>query len=291
MHLRRALRYSEFIRDLGMPHPIQLAVQKNGPLLRREFCQGEIDSRSDLPAFRHHVRRITAFGRDIVRQLRSPIWRAKIENQVHQNPVDPGSKRGFGFEILESFPGLRERLGNKIMSLVLRTRQLPRQAQQPVLVEAVERLELCLLIHFYIVRHRASKKVYTHFSMASKKYQKVSLRSGTPPFVVPTTDGKLIEEFFGASNGHGDFSVAHMVAPPGWGEPAQTPDFDEITIIIRGRKKIEVDGDEIILGPGETLLTKKGARVTYSNPFDEEVEYWAVCMPAFSVEKAFREDN
>ena len=40
------------------------------------------------------------------------------------------------------------------------------------------------------------------------------------PFVVPTSDGKLIEEFLGlASINAGDFSFAHMSAPPGWGEP------------------------------------------------------------------------
>ena len=49
------------------------------------------------------------------------------------------------------------------------------------------------------------------------------------PFVVPTTDGKLIEEFFGlASTGHDGFSVAHMVAPPGWSEPQQVPCLDVI---------------------------------------------------------------
>ena len=34
------------------------------------------------------------------------------------------------------------------------------------------------------------------------------------PFVVPTTDGKLIEEHVGqVANGENNLSVAHMVAP------------------------------------------------------------------------------
>ena len=39
------------------------------------------------------------------------------------------------------------------------------------------------------------------------------------PFVVPTDDGKLIEEHFGQSSIQADLSLAHMVAPPGWSEP------------------------------------------------------------------------
>jgi hypothetical protein len=38
-------------------------------------------------------------------------------------------------------------------------------------------------------------------------------------------------------------------------------------------------------------MIKKGARIKYSNPFDEEAEYWSVCMPAFSIDAVNREDN
>lgn len=111
------------------------------------------------------------------------------------------------------------------------------------------------------------------------------------PFVVPTTDGKLIEEHFGkVATGEGAFSVAHMVAPPGWSEPFQTPDFDEVTILIEGKKQIEVEGEVVVLNPGESLLIKKGTRVRYSNPFAETANYWSICVPAFSMDSVRRED-
>jgi len=112
------------------------------------------------------------------------------------------------------------------------------------------------------------------------------------PFVVPTTDGKLIEEHFGRviSNEPG-LSIAHMVAPSGWSEPFQNPEFDEYTMIIRGRKQIEIDGEIVTLKVGESLLVRKGARVRYSNPFEEEAEYWSVCVPAFSIDLVNREEN
>ncbi len=112
------------------------------------------------------------------------------------------------------------------------------------------------------------------------------------PFVVPTTDGKLIEEHVGlSSNGHKQLSIAHMFAPPGWSEPHQTPEFDEYTLVSRGKKLIEVDGEQVILEGGQSLLIKSGTRVRYSNPFDEECEYWSVCLPAFSIEAVNREAN
>ena len=112
------------------------------------------------------------------------------------------------------------------------------------------------------------------------------------PFVVPTTDGKLIEEHVGRviSNEPG-LSIAHMVAPSGWIEPFQNPEFDEYTMLVRGRKQIEIDGETITIEVGESLLVRKGARVRYSNPFEEEAEYWSVCVPAFSLDLVNREEN
>jgi mannose-6-phosphate isomerase-like protein (cupin superfamily) len=111
------------------------------------------------------------------------------------------------------------------------------------------------------------------------------------PFIVPTTDGKLIEEHVGkATDGNEKISIAHMVAPPGWGEPFQKPGFDEYTLVSRGKKMIEADGNEIVLEAGQSILIKKDTRVRYSNPFGEECEYWSVCLPAFTIETVHRED-
>ncbi len=81
-----------------------------------------------------------------------------------------------------------------------------------------------------------------------------------------------------------------MVAPPQWSEPHQRPQFDEITIVVRGQKRFEVDGDIIELSAGESLLIKAGARVRYSNPFDADCEYWSICVPAFSMDTVNREE-
>ena len=112
------------------------------------------------------------------------------------------------------------------------------------------------------------------------------------PFVGPTNDGKLIEEHVGlASTGDKRLSIAHMIAPPGWSEPHQTPAFDEYTLVSRGKKLVEADGEQVILEAGQSILIKSGTRVRYSNPFYEECEYWSVCLPAFSIEGVNREES
>lgn len=111
------------------------------------------------------------------------------------------------------------------------------------------------------------------------------------PFVVPTTDGKLIQEHWGNSTGNSEISIAHMIAPPHWSEPHQTPDFDEFTIIIRGKKQFEIDGELVVLEAGQSILIQKGARIRYSNPFEEECEYLAICLPAFSMDLVNREED
>ena len=109
-------------------------------------------------------------------------------------------------------------------------------------------------------------------------------------FIVPTTDGKLIEEIWGETTGNNDISIAHMVAPPGWKEPFQKPNFDEFTYIISGKKQFEIEGETVILEKGQSIRIEKGARVRYSNPFEEICEYMAICLPAFSMELVNREE-
>lgn len=110
------------------------------------------------------------------------------------------------------------------------------------------------------------------------------------PFIVPTTDGKVIEEHFGkASTQDQNLSIAKMVAPPGWSEPFQTPEFDEYTFIVKGKKQFIIDEEIIILKAGQSIKIEKKTRVQYSNPFKEECEYLAICLPAFDFEKVHRE--
>jgi mannose-6-phosphate isomerase-like protein (cupin superfamily) len=113
------------------------------------------------------------------------------------------------------------------------------------------------------------------------------------PTRIPVPGGKVIDEYVGrVSTGTEALSVAHMVAPGGWSEPAQQPEFDEVTVVLRGLVHVEVvDGDasrSLEVPAGQAVVTKAGERIRYSTGA-EETEYVAVCLPAFSPEAAHRD--
>lgn len=111
------------------------------------------------------------------------------------------------------------------------------------------------------------------------------------PFVVPTTDGKLIEEHHGrVATQNEAISIAHMIAPPHWSEPFQTPEFEEYTYIISGKKQFIIEGETVVLEAGQSIRIAEHTRVQYSNPFDEACEYISVCQPAFDFTKVHREE-
>ena len=94
---------------------------------------------------------------------------------------------------------------------------------------------------------------------------------------------KQIQEFAGLINsGHGSVSVARMVSPAGWIEPGQRPDFEEITVVLKGMLKVEHEGGSIEVRAGQAVVTSPGEWVRYSSPESDGAEYVAVCIPAFS---------
>lgn len=112
------------------------------------------------------------------------------------------------------------------------------------------------------------------------------------PFVAPTDDGKLIMEHFGiSSDGNSQISIAHMVAPVGWIEPFQTPEFDEYTLVLKGQKQIVIEDETVVLEAGQSIKIKKNTRVQYSNPFMVACEYISICLPAFTMDGVYREDK
>tara|TARA_B100001059_G_scaffold220350_1_gene242296 strand:- start:2329 stop:2688 length:360 start_codon:yes stop_codon:yes gene_type:complete len=112
----------------------------------------------------------------------------------------------------------------------------------------------------------------------------------TSPCEIPASQNKVIEEHFGlASDGNDKISIAQMTAPSGWTEPYQTPNFDEFTLVISGKKQIIIGDKKIVLKAGQSIKVFKNSRVQYSNPFSKPCKYISICTPAFSPKAANRE--
>ena len=93
---------------------------------------------------------------------------------------------------------------------------------------------------------------------------------------------KVIEEFVGRVNSATEaVSVARMISPSGWSEPGQTPEFDEVTVVLRGELQVESHAGVHHISAGQAIIIQRGEWVRYSTPSPEGAEYIAVCLPAF----------
>jgi mannose-6-phosphate isomerase-like protein (cupin superfamily) len=101
---------------------------------------------------------------------------------------------------------------------------------------------------------------------------------------------KLIDEYIGRVNsGDSALSIARMRSPGGWVEPGQTPEFDEYTLVLAGRLRVEHRGGTIDVHAGQAVVVRRGEWVRYSTPEPEGAEYIAVCLPAFTLDGAHRD--
>jgi mannose-6-phosphate isomerase-like protein (cupin superfamily) len=101
---------------------------------------------------------------------------------------------------------------------------------------------------------------------------------------------KTIEEYAGHVNtGHGHVSVAHMISPAGWQEPGQRPEFEEITVVIKGMLLIEYEGGSMEVRAGQAVIAHPGEWIRYSSPEAGGADYMAVCLPSFSPETVHRD--
>src|SRR5262245_64276780 len=92
--------------------------------------------------------------------------------------------------------------------------------------------------------------------------------AGEPP--------KRIEEYAGRVNsGHANVSVARMKSPSGWKEPGQRPEFEEITIVLRGTVRVEHEQVVTDVHAGQAADTYPAEWVRYSAPGPDGAEYAA----------------
>ena len=102
---------------------------------------------------------------------------------------------------------------------------------------------------------------------------------------------KVIDELVGRVNSNSrDVSIARMRSPEGWGEPGQTPEFDEYSVVLSGILRVETTDGVIDVGAGQAVVAPKGEWVRYSSPIEGGAEYVSVCVPAFSPEAAHRDE-
>ena len=113
-------------------------------------------------------------------------------------------------------------------------------------------------------------------------------------FPVPEGQELAIEEYIGKVNtGTESVSIARLKSGEGWSEPAQMPEFDEYTLVLAGELHIEeiATGQTTVVKANQAVIVPKGIKIRYSTPSSEGADYIAVCLPAFEMGLAHREDE
>lgn len=106
------------------------------------------------------------------------------------------------------------------------------------------------------------------------------------------TKPKLIDEYVGrVTTKTGQVSVAHMRSPSGWVEPGQRPEFEEVTVVLKGLLRVEHERGTLDVKAGQAVITHPGEWVRYSTPDADGAEYVAICLPAFSPDTVHRDPS
>jgi quercetin dioxygenase-like cupin family protein len=99
-----------------------------------------------------------------------------------------------------------------------------------------------------------------------------------------------IEEYVGRLNtGTEQISVAMRSAPKGWHQPGERAGFQEILVVLKGCLKVEHKGGVLEARAGQAIIENPGEWVLHSAPYEDGVEYMAICTPAFSPDKVKRD--
>ena len=106
----------------------------------------------------------------------------------------------------------------------------------------------------------------------------------TAPFESGT--GERVYEILGAPEaigGASHHSFSHVVIPAGCtSRPHYHPVAEETYYILAGEGRMLVDGRELILRPGDALLILPPEVHQISNDTDRDLEFIAVCAPAWT---------
>ena len=112
------------------------------------------------------------------------------------------------------------------------------------------------------------------------------------PLVTPT--GEVIFELIGRGEEAGGItshSLAQIMIPPGKSSaPHYHQESEELYYILKGEGLMKIDQQQFRLKSGQTCLIKPGEIHQIINERNEDLEFLAVCIPAWKPEDSFEVD-
>lgn len=109
------------------------------------------------------------------------------------------------------------------------------------------------------------------------------------PFLAPL--GELIYELIGSTpetGGAAKHSLAHVVVPQGKLSPRHYHKvFEETYYLLKGQARMQIDGQEFTLSPGQSCLILPGEVHQVFNDRPEDLEFLVICAPPWTPDDFF----
>ena len=81
-----------------------------------------------------------------------------------------------------------------------------------------------------------------------------------------------------------------MMSPRGLAGTRPAPDFEEITVVLRGMLRVEHEGGALDVRAGQAVVTSPASGCVTARPKPDGAEYIAICLPAFSPATVHRDE-
>ena len=111
---------------------------------------------------------------------------------------------------------------------------------------------------------------------------------------IETPHGETVYELIGRACAHGGargHSLAHIVIPPGKASLAHRHQVSEESYyILQGEARMVIDGRTYAMSPGEACLISPGQVHQVFNAGARDLEFLAICTPAWYPEDSFYEE-
>jgi mannose-6-phosphate isomerase-like protein (cupin superfamily) len=111
---------------------------------------------------------------------------------------------------------------------------------------------------------------------------------------IESNHGEIIYELIGRGVGDSTVrhSVAHVVIPAGKSSRLHFhPEAEESYYMMRGQAKFVLEGESMIIGPGQIVLIPPNKSHQITNIGSEDLEFLAFCVPAWEPTNSIYLDN
>ncbi len=117
----------------------------------------------------------------------------------------------------------------------------------------------------------------------------IIIKKSDYPTLIKNQGGERIQEVLGVQAGNvSSHSIAEITIPPGGtAMPHYHKNTEETYMILSGLATLQIQGEQLVIAAGETVLIEPGETHQIKNNGEENLVFIAVCVPAWQPDDSF----